>query len=394
MRIRYGLAAMLTLVAVLALGPAGTSAAPTAAPAENAVVHWSGVAEGAIAAGRPPASSSVLGGMVHGAMYDAVASVEGGLEPFATGVTAPPVRRRMPPSRRLHGTSSSPACRVRRRPSRSPTTRTWRRSRMGLRRTRARRSALPPPPGCWRCGPAITSTTSFRTSSRRPVRVCSSRSRRRRRSTSSSAKVRPFTFELAVRVASPRPARADEQDVREGRGRAAGVSDAPPARPGRRRRPRRSASTPTRRSRSTAAPCVHSRTPVGSTCASRRGCSGTCTWRTADTMIACWEAKYHYYFWRPTHAIQRADTDGNPATTPDPTWRRSSSGTIRSTRPATPASRLLSPSRCATTSEPSRCQLVIDSTVTGTTGHTRTSTTSSTMSRTPASGAASTTARR
>ena len=41
---------------------------------------------------------------------------------------------------------------------------------------------------------------------------------------------------------------------------------------------------------------------------------------TADTMIACWEAKYHYYFWRPNHAIQRADTDGNPATIADPTW--------------------------------------------------------------------------
>ena len=41
---------------------------------------------------------------------------------------------------------------------------------------------------------------------------------------------------------------------------------------------------------------------------------------TADTMIACWEAKYHYLFWRPNHAIQRADTDGNPATSPDATW--------------------------------------------------------------------------
>jgi hypothetical protein len=43
---------------------------------------------------------------------------------------------------------------------------------------------------------------------------------------------------------------------------------------------------------------------------------------TADTMIACWEAKYHYYRWRlrPNHAIQRADTDGNPKTSPDPTW--------------------------------------------------------------------------
>ena len=41
---------------------------------------------------------------------------------------------------------------------------------------------------------------------------------------------------------------------------------------------------------------------------------------TADTMIACWEAKYHFNFWRPSHAIQRADTDGNQATSPDPTW--------------------------------------------------------------------------
>ena len=40
----------------------------------------------------------------------------------------------------------------------------------------------------------------------------------------------------------------------------------------------------------------------------------------ADTMISCWEAKYHYMFWRPNHAIQRADTDDNPATSPDPAW--------------------------------------------------------------------------
>jgi hypothetical protein len=92
MGITTGLAAMLAFVAVLALGPAGTSAAP----GDNAVVHWNGVAMAAISAGptpttlRPPAGSSVLGGMVHGAMYDAVAAVEGGLEPFATGVTAPP----------------------------------------------------------------------------------------------------------------------------------------------------------------------------------------------------------------------------------------------------------------------------------------------------------------
>lgn len=47
------------------------------------------------------------------------------------------------------------------------------------------------------------------------------------------------------------------------------------------------------------------------------------TWvAVADTMIACWEAKYHYLFWRPNHAIQRADTDGNSATVQDTTSTR------------------------------------------------------------------------
>jgi hypothetical protein len=38
-------------------------------------------------------------------------------------------------------------------------------------------------------------------------------------------------------------------------------------------------------------------------------------------MIACFDAKYHYLSWRPLHAIQRADTDGNPLTQADPTWQ-------------------------------------------------------------------------
>jgi hypothetical protein len=40
-----------------------------------------------------------------------------------------------------------------------------------------------------------------------------------------------------------------------------------------------------------------------------------------DAMIACFDAKYHYWFWRPFQAIPLADTDGNPATVPDPTWQ-------------------------------------------------------------------------
>jgi membrane-associated phospholipid phosphatase len=40
----------------------------------------------------------------------------------------------------------------------------------------------------------------------------------------------------------------------------------------------------------------------------------------ADAAIACWEAKYHYVFWRPITAITLAGLDGNPATDADPLW--------------------------------------------------------------------------
>jgi hypothetical protein len=41
---------------------------------------------------------------------------------------------------------------------------------------------------------------------------------------------------------------------------------------------------------------------------------------TADIDITVWHAKYVYGFWRPITAINLADTDGNPATGPDPSW--------------------------------------------------------------------------
>ena len=40
----------------------------------------------------------------------------------------------------------------------------------------------------------------------------------------------------------------------------------------------------------------------------------------SDALITAWRAKLFYGVWRPSTAIQLADTDGNPATTPDPTW--------------------------------------------------------------------------
>jgi hypothetical protein len=40
----------------------------------------------------------------------------------------------------------------------------------------------------------------------------------------------------------------------------------------------------------------------------------------ADGVIAFYDAKYAYNFWRPVTAIRAADTDGNPATAADPNW--------------------------------------------------------------------------
>jgi membrane-associated phospholipid phosphatase len=40
----------------------------------------------------------------------------------------------------------------------------------------------------------------------------------------------------------------------------------------------------------------------------------------ADGVIAFYDAKYVYNFWRPVTAIRAADTDNNPETLPDPNW--------------------------------------------------------------------------
>jgi hypothetical protein len=41
---------------------------------------------------------------------------------------------------------------------------------------------------------------------------------------------------------------------------------------------------------------------------------------TADTLIACYQEKKRWSFWRPVTAIPLADTDGNPDTAADPDW--------------------------------------------------------------------------
>jgi hypothetical protein len=39
-----------------------------------------------------------------------------------------------------------------------------------------------------------------------------------------------------------------------------------------------------------------------------------------NALIACWDAKYTYMFWRPVTAIRAGDIDGNSETEPDPAW--------------------------------------------------------------------------
>jgi hypothetical protein len=41
---------------------------------------------------------------------------------------------------------------------------------------------------------------------------------------------------------------------------------------------------------------------------------------TADAMVAVFDAKYHYEFWRPITAIRNGDIDSNPQTERDATW--------------------------------------------------------------------------
>ena len=74
------------VLATAAAGGRNRAQAPAHDPQPNAVTHWSLVAQNAISVGRPPASSEVLNGLVHVAMYDAVVAIEGDYEPFAVSI--------------------------------------------------------------------------------------------------------------------------------------------------------------------------------------------------------------------------------------------------------------------------------------------------------------------
>jgi hypothetical protein len=319
---------MLVLAFVLALGTTETSAGQAAPTGENAVVYWSGVAAGAIVAPpavgstalRPPASSSVLGGIVHGAMYDAVAAVEGGLEPFATGVTAPP------------GASADAAVAtaakdvlVARIPLQAGAIQTAYDAYMatiqdGTAKDRGKAVGAAAAAGmlAMRLGDGFDDVVPYVQPTGgpgvfEPIAATPPVDTK-------LPKVRPFTYaaqsdyrpDPPYELTSKKYAR-DVAEVQE-LGRAGTTG------------PRTALQTETVRFHTEQTFFQFNRTVRE--LAKARGLDlresarllGYVNVATADTMIACWEAKYHYMFWRPNHAIGRADTDGNPATTKEDGW--------------------------------------------------------------------------
>jgi hypothetical protein len=86
-----------------------------------------------------------------------------------------------------------------------------------------------------------------------------------------------------------------------------------------------------------------------------------------DAIIAVFDSKYHYNFWRPVTAIRAGETDGNPKTEPDRHW---SSAQITPNHPEYPAGHPASAGVFAQIIEAffgtRRVRIVLSSAVTGT----------------------------
>jgi hypothetical protein len=227
------------------------------------VLDWNLIAQDAIAVGRPPASSQVL----------AASSRWPSTTPWSPSVAAP---GRTPPARS--------------RPGPSP-----------------RRPRPPPPPTtCWSpASPAIPDGPAFEpVAPTPPVDVA-------------LAQVRPLTFRSPSRFRPDGPTRlggrAYARDLAEVQ--ALGRADSTVRSPAQTEAARFwSENTFVQWGRNLRALATTRRLGVRD---SARLLAMAHT-ATADAVIGCFDAKYHYTFWRPVHAIARAGAD--PATHPDPTW--------------------------------------------------------------------------
>lgn len=309
-------AATLATIGVLTLG-----AAPgTATPPENAVVHWSGISAQAISAGRPPASSQVLSGIVHSAMYDSVAATEGGLEPFMVDPDAP--EGALPEAAVAKAARDVLVTRVPAQagmviaayntfinaiPDSQAKTDGIAVGTAVAAETLALRAGdnfdnvvpyIQPPPG-----PGVFEPIGPPP----PVDV-------------KLKQVIPYTFASPsdFRPNAPVSLRSGEYASSLNEVKAYGGND-----PGTQRT---QAQTDTVNFWLEQTHVQLSRTLRGVANSHQLDLRdsarllGLVHVAAADTMIACWEAKYYYLFWRPFHAIRRADTDGNHRTQPDPSW--------------------------------------------------------------------------
>jgi hypothetical protein len=286
----------------------------------NAVLYWSQVAENTISVGRPPASSEVLNGLVHAAIYDAVVSVKGEYKPFAVSI-----RRFGPTSVDTAVAAAARGVLVSRVPGQTSTVEAaytsfiagipdGSRKTNGIRLGRAVAGAylalrsddgfdnvvpwVQPTPG-----PGVFEPIPFNST---PVDI-------------KLKQVRPLSFDDPARFRPDGPNALSSADY------TADFNEV--KRLGRVDSTERTAEqTETARFWTEQAMVFYNRNLRNLALEHNLDTVETARMlamvhvSAADTLVGCWEAKYHYNFWRPQTAIQRADTDGNPDTIQDPTW--------------------------------------------------------------------------
>jgi len=286
----------------------------------NAVTHWSLVAQTAISVGRPPASSEVLNGLVHAAIYDAVVAVEGGYEPFAVSI-----RRSGPTSVDAAVAAAARGVLVIRVPGQASTVEMeyiafidgipdGARKTNGIRLGRAVAGAylalrsddgfdnvvpwVQPTPGPGVFEPIPAGST--------PVDV-------------KLKQVRPLTFDdpARFRPGGPNSLTSHRYTVDFNETKSLGRVDSDDRSPEQTEIARFwSEQTMVQWNRALRNLALEQELDTLETARMMAMAHVS----AADSLVGCWEAKYHYNFWRPQHAVQRASTDGNDDTIQEDTW--------------------------------------------------------------------------
>jgi PAP2 superfamily len=313
------LALSLTFAALVAAATPGPGAAHSTPPVENAVSKWSLISQNAVSAGKAPAASEILHGLVHAAMYDAVNSITEDDEPFAVSI-----RPRGSSSVDAAVAAAARGVLVVRVPAQAAAVEAAYTSFLagiedGARKTNGIRigKAVAGAYLALRADDGYDDVVLFQQQPVgpgvfEPIALTSPVDPK-------LAKVRPLSFESPSRFRpggpDPLTSASYAEDFNEVKkyGRADSAF-------------RTAAETEIVRfhteqtmiqfNRLVRALALEHRLDLGETARMMAMVHVA----TADSMIGCWEAKYWFNYWRPVHAIQRAGTDGNPDTEADPTW--------------------------------------------------------------------------